>query len=116
MVWIPRTARSVALGAGAFALTDAITGMAAYCVIVLGALWFFSWSWLRIAAEAATKGVPFGSAAQLQWAWFGTIVALPMIPLVIFLAVRAYRIPVGLAREARHPGTLRLRALVAGHH
>src|SRR5579863_155361 len=103
MVWVPRTARSVALGAGAFALTDVITGMAAYSVITLGALWFFCWSWIRIAAEAAAQGLPFGSPAQLQWAWFGSIITLPLIPLVVFLAVQAYRIPVGLSREARHP-------------
>lgn len=116
MVWIPRTRRALACGAGAFALTDAITGMTAYSVITLGALWFFSWSWLRIAAEAASRGVAFGSAAQAQWAWFGTVVTLPMIPVVLYLAIHAYRLPMGLAKEALHPRGASLRALVAGFH
>jgi|GEM_PF-1821390 len=113
---VPRNVRRFALGAGAFAITDLITGMAAYSVITLGALWFFSWSWLRLAAEAGARGLTFGSSAQLQWAWVGSVATLPMIPVVIYLALQAYRIPLVLAREARNPGTERLRSVIAGPH
>jgi hypothetical protein len=109
-----QTARTVAFGAGALVTADLITGMAAYSVITLAALWYFCWSWLQLASEAAVRGVAFSSAAQLQWAWFGTLALLPMIPLVLHLAVQAYRLPAGLAHEARRPGSGRLRGLFAG--
>jgi hypothetical protein len=109
-------ARKVAFGVGAFVAADLITGMAAYSAITLGALWYFAWSWIQLSSEAASRGIAFGSAAQLEWAWFGTISALPAIPMVIYLASQAYRVPAGLAREARHPGSGRLRSLVAGLH
>jgi hypothetical protein len=108
------TARRIACGAGGVAMADMITGMAAYSVISLGALWFFAWSWIRLTSEAASRGIAFGSPGQLQLAWFGLIAALPLIPIVVYLARQAYRVPLGLVREARRPGTGRLRALVGG--
>lgn len=94
--------RRLAAGTGAVVLTDLITGMTAYSVIVLSSLWFFAWSWIRIAAEAAARGVPFGTPTDLQLAWIGLFVTLPAVPVVIFLAVQAYRLPLRLAREARN--------------
>ena len=113
MAWTLLAARRVAFGASAFALADVITGMAAYCVIILASLWFFSWSWLRLAAEAAANGTTFGTGAQIQWAWFGTLAPMPMIPVVLFLAAQAYRLPAGLVNEARRSAPRGWRAVLA---
>jgi len=88
------TARArVARGAGAFLLYDLITGLAAYCVITLAALWLFSVTWIRIAGEASSRGIAFSTPAQLDLAWLGSILALPLAAAVIYLAVRAYGLP-----------------------
>ncbi|HZY69468.1 MAG TPA: hypothetical protein VFF67_00620 [Thermoplasmata archaeon] len=87
-----------AFGVGAFFLADVITGTAAYSVITLSSLWYFSISWIRLAALFAARGLPFGSAFQLDLAWIGTFVALPLAAFVVYLAIRAYRLPRALYR------------------
>ena len=96
--------RQVAFGAGAFLLADLITGMAAYSVITLSSLWYFSWSWVRLVGEFAAQGQTFGSPWQLQLAYVGEFGLLPIAGAVIYLAFRAYRLPVALARRIRDPG------------
>lgn len=88
-------------GVGAFFLADAITGLAAYSVITLASLWYFSISWIRLVGLYGAQGLPFGSAGQLVLAWAGTFVALPLAAFVIYLAVRAYRLPRDLYRLPR---------------
>lgn len=87
-------------GAGAFFLADAITGMAAYCLITLSALWYFSWSWIQLAGELSARGRDFGSTLQLDLAWAGLVLILPLMALVVVLTIRAYRWPASLARSA----------------
>jgi hypothetical protein len=82
-----------ARGAGAFVLVDLITGLAAYCVITLAGLWLFSVTWIRIASEARSRGIAFSTQAQLDLAWLGAFLALPVAAIVIYLAVRAYGLP-----------------------
>lgn len=95
-----------AAGTGAFLLADLITGLAAYCVISAGALWVFSVSWIHLVQEYAAIGVAFGTPMQLELAWVGTFVTLPLAALAVFLAVRAYRLPRDLFRLARSATSL----------
>lgn len=93
MVFGQSFGRRVAFGAGAFLLADLITGLAAYSLITLGALWYFSYSWIQLQGEYAAHGLVFGSTTQLDLAWLGVLVTLPMMGVSIYLAWRAYRLP-----------------------
>ncbi len=101
---LPRWGRGLALGAGAFFLGDLIVGMAAFCVITLPALWYFSLTWVELAGLVASRGAVLGATWQLGLAWVGTVGALPLLAGVVFLALRAFQLPVGLARRLRQPG------------
>lgn len=94
--------RRLFLGLGAFLLADLITGLAAFSAITLASLWFFSVSWVRLQAEYAARSVAFGSSEQLLLAWVGILITLPLLALVVYLAYRAYRLPVAVFRHARH--------------
>ena len=102
-----------ARGAGAFVFTDVITGMAAYCVITLVALWYFSTSWIRLSSWAASRGVALGTGLQLDLAWVGAVVALPTAGLVIYLAYRAYGLPKDVLRTGGHQTFRDLRSAVS---
>lgn len=101
MAFDGRTGTRAALGVGAFLVADAITGMAAYCLITLSALWYFSWSWIQLVGEFASRGRAFGTTAQLDLAWVGVFVLVPVMVAVVYLTIRAYRVPIDLARRLR---------------
>ena len=88
----------LARGAGAFVLYDLITGLAAYCVIILATLWLFSVTWIHLAAEYAAAGRAFSSPGQLELAWVGSFITLPLAASVIYLAIRAYGLPRDVGR------------------
>ena len=92
----------LAKGASAFLLYDLITGLAAYSVITLTGLWLFCVTWIRIAGEYASIGRSFGSASQLELAWIGVFLTLPLAVAVIYLAIQAYRVPRDVARTGGH--------------
>ena len=90
--------RRLVRGVGAFVLVDLITGLAGFSVITSATLWYFCLSWIRLQAEYARIGTPFGTAGQLELAWFGVFACLPVLAATVFLAIRAYRIPRALLR------------------
>ena len=93
----------LAFGVGGVLLADLITGLLAFSVITLGALWFFSVSWLQLAAEYGAHGRGFGSPAQLGLAWVGVVADLPLLVAAVYFGLRAYRIPramIGVSRQA----------------
>ena len=102
----------LARGASAFLLYDIITGLAAYCVITLAGLWLFSVTWIRIAGEYAANGRPFSTSGQLELAWMGAFVALPIAAGIIYLAVRAYGFPRDVARTGGRETLGHLRSLL----
>ena len=89
----PRLAGRLAFGAAAFVLADFIVGLAAFSVIALGSLWFFSLGWIRLQQEYAARSLSFGAPWQLGLAWLGLVVCLPMLLGTIYLATRAWRLP-----------------------
>jgi hypothetical protein len=91
----------VAMGVGAFFLADLITGLIAFSVITLGALWYFSYSWIQLASAYQAQDRAFGTPLQLGLAWVGVLVDLPLLVAAVFFGIRAYRLPVramGIAR------------------
>jgi uncharacterized RDD family membrane protein YckC len=100
-------------GAGAFLLADLITGLAAYSVITLGSLWLFSYMWVRIAAEASARGIPFSSPIQLDLAWLGIFVTLPLAACTVYLATKAYGVPRDVIRTGGQESLRQLRASLA---
>ena len=92
----------IAKGASAFLLYDLITGLAAYSVITLAGLWLFCVTWIRTAGEYAAIGGSFGSSSQLELAWIGAFLTLPLAGAVIYLAIQAYRVPRDVARTGGH--------------
>lgn len=97
----PRFALRLAYRAGALLLGDLVTGMAAFSCISSGTLWMFSLGWIRLHAEYAAVGQPFGTGLQLDLAWFGALAGLPLLAIVLFLSVTALRLPLGIFRRAR---------------
>lgn len=83
----------LARGAAAFLLADLITGLAAFSVITSGALWYFCFSWIQLQGEYARAGGSFGSAWQLDLAWFGLFACLVPLVAAIYLARGAYQLP-----------------------
>ncbi|HXY46434.1 MAG TPA: hypothetical protein VEK13_00855 [Thermoplasmata archaeon] len=83
---------------GAFVLYDLVTGLTAYCLIVLSGLWYFCVSWIHLRSEYSAVGLTFGSVGQLNLAWIGAFVALPLAAAVVYLAILAYRVPKDVAR------------------
>ena len=88
-----RSWQHVAAGAAALAVGDLILGFAAFSSITLASLWYFSWEWIQLRAEYLAHGLPFGAGWQLTLAWFGVLVAFPLLALTILLAVRAMQLP-----------------------
>lgn len=95
----PRLFSRVAFGAAAFAATDLIVGIASFSVITTGALWYFSLGWIRLQAEFAARGLPFGAAWQLDLAWLGFVGGLPLLVLVLYLTREAIRLPPRIYRR-----------------
>ncbi len=93
----------MALGASAFFLGDLIVGMAAYCLITLPVLWYFSFTWLNLSGLLASHGQSLGSSWQLGLAWAGTLGAVPLMAAVVYLSVRAFRLPMTIARRIGRP-------------
>lgn len=83
----------MARGVGAFVVADLITGLAAFSMISLGGLWFFSFNWIRLSGLYAPLGIHLGAAWQLDLAWVGELVCLPMLGVVAYLAYAAYGLP-----------------------
>ncbi|MCI4335863.1 MAG: hypothetical protein L3K17_01510 [Thermoplasmata archaeon] len=83
----------LARGVGAFVLADLITGLAAFSLITLGGLWFFAFTWIRMASESTPLGTELGAPWQLDIAWLGLVVALPLMIATAYLALAAYRLP-----------------------
>jgi hypothetical protein len=83
----------LARGVAAFFLADLITGLAAFSVITSSALWYFCFSWIRLQAEYSGIGRTFGSAWQLDLAWFGLFACLGPLFGAVYLAWDAYRLP-----------------------
>jgi hypothetical protein len=100
----PRRWLRVAYGTAAVVLGDVILGLASFSVITLASLWYFSLGWIRLVQEYGVRGVSFGSSTQLDLAWFGAVVSLPMVALTVYLAIRAFRIPRQLLRGPTTPG------------
>jgi hypothetical protein len=93
----------LAFGMGGVLLADLVTGLLAFSVIALGALWLFSLSWLQLAVEYAAQGRAFGTPWQLGLAWVGVVADLPLLVAAVYFGIRAYRIPrslIGLSRTA----------------
>jgi hypothetical protein len=88
----PRRQR-VAAGALAFAVADLVIGFTAFSSITLAALWVFALGWIQLHSEYVTHGLTFGVPWQLGLAWFGAIIALPMLAFTLYLASRALRLP-----------------------
>ncbi|MCI4338353.1 MAG: hypothetical protein L3J72_03530 [Thermoplasmata archaeon] len=91
----------IAFGVGGVVLADLITGLIAFSVIALGALWFFSYAWLQLAAEYAAHGRAFGTPMQYALAWAGVLADLPLLGAALYFGIRAYQIPralIGLSR------------------
>jgi hypothetical protein len=80
-------------GTAAVMLGDLIVGMTAYCLITLGALWYFAFSWTMLHAEYGALGVPWGSGLQLGLAWIGVLAIVPCMVVVLYLAWSAIRMP-----------------------
>lgn len=97
--WGKRLARAV----GAFVVADLITGLAAFSMISFAGLWIFSFNWIRLSALDAPIGVSLGAAWQLDLAWAGEMVCLPMIGVVAYLAYTAYGVPRAIWPSARRP-------------
>jgi hypothetical protein len=90
-----------AMGVGAVFLADLITGLIAFSVITLGALWYFSYSWIQLAGAYQAQNRPFGTSLQLGLAWVGVLVDLPLLVAAVYYGIRAYHLPVramGIAR------------------
>ncbi|MCI4325532.1 MAG: hypothetical protein L3K00_06605 [Thermoplasmata archaeon] len=87
------TPMRLARGVAAFFLADLITGLAAFSVITSGALWYFCFAWIRLQGEYARAGGSFGSAFQLDLAWFGLFACLVPLGASLYLARGAYRLP-----------------------
>lgn len=87
----PRTA--IAAGALAFAVADLLIGFTAFSSIALATLWVFALGWIQLHSEFLAHGLGFGTALQLGLAWFGAVIALPMLGLTIYLATRALTLP-----------------------
>jgi hypothetical protein len=83
----------LARGVAAFFLADLITGLAAFCVITSGALWYFCLSWIQLQGEYARIGGSFGSPWQLDLAWFGLFACLGPLVASVYLARGAYKLP-----------------------
>jgi hypothetical protein len=100
---LPAKWQKLARAAGAFVLTDLITGLAAFSMISLAGLWYFSFSWISIASEYAPRGVTLGSPWQLELAWIGLVITLPLFFVTAYLAYAAYGLPrmVWAGRRAR---------------
>jgi hypothetical protein len=96
----------IVYGAAALFTADLITGMAAFSLITLGTLWYFCTAYLRISAQYQANGMTVSSGAQILEAWFGVVVAIPLMALTAYLAWRAYAIPRSIYRM-RSPGPIR---------
>lgn len=94
----------MARGAGAFVVADVITGLAAFSMISLGGLWFFAFNWIRLSGEYAPLGIRLGAAWQLDLAWIGLMVCLPMIGVIAYLAYTAYGLPRAIWRPTATTG------------
>jgi hypothetical protein len=101
MYTFPRGAVRVAYGIGAFVLGDLVTGLAAFSIISAGALWMFSMGWIHLQSEYSAAGLNFGTAFQLDLAWFGAIVSLPLLLFVGYLGYSALQWPLGMFHRAR---------------
>src|SRR5215469_8493837 len=111
--WGERLARAV----GAFVAVDLITGMAAFSMISFAGLWIFTFNWIRLSAEYAPMGIQLGAAWQLDLAWLGEVVCLPMIGVTAYLAYVAYGVPRAIWNPSRglaHP-TLAFAGAFGGH-
>jgi hypothetical protein len=95
--------------AAATVVGDLILGMASFSAISLAGLWYFSYEWIRLVALYASAGRTFGSAWQWELASAGSIVALPLLGFVIYLAFQAFRLP-GQVYRAGRDGTFGLHA------
>jgi hypothetical protein len=94
----------VAFGIVALSAADLITGMAAFSLIALGSLWYFCVSYLRISADYQAHGMVVSSGAQIFGAWMGGLVAIPLMAITAYLAVRAYSVPRSIYRMGSlHP-------------
>lgn len=93
---VPRAAS----GAGGLLLADVILGMGAFSVITLGSLWYFCLGWIRLQAEYAALGRPFGAGWQLDLAYVGFFVTLPSVVVTVYLAIQAFDLPKRLLRRA----------------
>lgn len=105
-------------GIGAFVVADLITGLAAFSMITLSGLWVFAFDWIRLSGEYAPLGIHLGAAWQLDLAWVGELVCLPMIGATAYLAYEAFRLPRAIWNPPpqRSPGSLSfLRALGTAH-
>lgn len=106
----------MARGAGAFVVADVITGLAAFSMISLGGLWFFAFNWIRLSEEYAPLGIHLGAAWQLDLAWLGLLVCLPMIGVIAYLAYAAFGLPRAIWRPSSRPAhpTLRFLSAIGG--
>lgn len=84
-------------------LADLVVGLTAFSSIVLGGLWIFSAGWIHLVAEYRSAGLTFGAPWQLDLAWVGGIICLPLIVLVVVLGFRSLQLPLGVIRRARTP-------------
>jgi hypothetical protein len=89
----PRRTSRLARAAAALALADLITGLAAFVVIILAAVWYVCISMVELARSAASLGLTVGTPLQIDLAWVGAVLCPPIMGTALYLATRAYRLP-----------------------
>jgi uncharacterized membrane protein YqhA len=89
----PRRTSRLARTVAAYALADLITGLTAFVVIVLAAVWYVCVSMIEVARSDSSLGLKVGTPQQIDLAWVGAVLCLPLIGVALYFAVRAYRLP-----------------------
>jgi hypothetical protein len=97
----PQLIRRLGYAALAFLVTDLLVAFSVFSVATLGILGAFAVGWIALAQEYSAHSMTFGTSAQLASAQALLLVVPVFMALVVYLSIRALRIPKRLWQVAR---------------